>query len=67
MSVNTLVDSRDVRFVLFELLEMEKLNRYECFQDFDRPVYEDTLELAEKIAVEQFYPSNVDGDQIGLK
>ena len=67
MSLNPLVDSRDVRFVLFELLELEKLNRYDNFQDFDRSVYEDTLELAEKIALEQFYTSNADGDQIGLK
>ncbi|MDO9515152.1 MAG: acyl-CoA dehydrogenase family protein, partial [Syntrophales bacterium] len=67
MSLNPLVDSRDVRFVLFELLELEKLNRYDNFQDFDRSVYEDTLELAEKIALELYYPSNADGDQIGLK
>jgi alkylation response protein AidB-like acyl-CoA dehydrogenase len=67
MSLNSLIDSRDVRFTLFEMLELEKLNRYEHFQDFDRSVYEDTLELAEKIAIQQFYPSNRDGDQIGLK
>jgi len=67
MSLNPLVDSRDVRFVLFELLELEKLNRFDRFKDFDRSVYEDTLELAEKIALQQFYTSNVDGDKIGLK
>ncbi len=67
MSLNPLVDSRDVRFVVFEMLELEKLNRYERFGDFDRDVYEDTLNLAEKIAVEQFYTSNAEGDKIGLK
>ncbi len=67
MSLNPLVDSRDVRFVLFELLELEKLSRFERFQDFDRSVYEDTLELAEKIALQQFYTSNADGDKTGLK
>ena len=67
MSLNPLIDSRDVRFTLFEMLELEKLNRYERFQDFDRSVYEDTLELAEKIAIQQFYPSNADGDKTGLK
>ena len=66
MSLNSLVDSRDVRFTLFELLELEKLNRFDSFKDFDRSIYEDTLELAEKIAVEVFYPSNSDGDKIGL-
>lgn len=67
MSLNQLIDSRDVRFTLFEMLELEKLSRFEMFKDFDRTVYEDTLELAEKIAVQQFYPSNADGDKNGLK
>lgn len=67
MSLNQLVDSRDVRFVLFEMLELEKLNRFKRFEDFDRSMYEDTLDLAEKIALDQFYPSNADGDKTGLK
>ena len=67
MSLNSLVDSRDVRFVLFEMLELEKLNRFERFKEFDRSMYEDTLELAEKIAIDQFYSSNADGDKTGLK
>lgn len=67
MSLNPLVDSRDVRFVLFELLSLEKLNSFERFKDFDRGTYEDTLNLAEKIAIDQFYTSNADGDKIGLQ
>jgi alkylation response protein AidB-like acyl-CoA dehydrogenase len=67
MSLNPLVDSRDVRFVLFELLGLESLNRFKNFQDFDRSTYEDTLNLAEKIALDQFYTSNADGDKIGLQ
>jgi len=67
MSLNQLIDSRDVRFTLFEMLELEKLNRFDAFKDFDRSVYEDTLELAEKIAVQQFYPTNAEGDKTGLK
>ena len=55
MSLNQLVDSCDVRFTLFEMLEMGKLNRYDHFKDYDRSVYEETLDLAEKIALEQFY------------
>ncbi len=67
MSLNPLVDSRDVRFVIFEMLELEKLNRFESFRDFDRAMYEDTLNLAEKIAIDQFYSSNADGDKTGLQ
>ncbi|MFZ1036944.1 MAG: acyl-CoA dehydrogenase [Smithella sp.] len=67
MALNQLVDSRDVRFTMFEMLELEKLNRFDSFKDFDRSVYEDTLDLAEKIAVELFYPCNSEGDAVGLK
>jgi alkylation response protein AidB-like acyl-CoA dehydrogenase len=66
MALNPLVDSRDVRFVLFEMLEVDKTNRFKRFADFDRSVFEDTLNLAEKIAVGLFYPSNSDGDKNGL-
>ncbi|MGD0170486.1 MAG: acyl-CoA dehydrogenase family protein, partial [Smithella sp.] len=67
MALNQLVDSRDVRFTMFEMLELEKLNRFDSFKEFDRSVYEDTLDLAEKIAVELFYPCNSEGDAAGLK
>jgi hypothetical protein len=54
MALNPLVDSRDVRFVIFEMLELDKINRYECFAGMDRDIFEDTLNLAEKIAVGYF-------------
>ncbi len=67
MGPNPLVDSRDVRFVLFEMLESDKLNKYPTFADFDKDIMEDSLNLAENIALDKFYPSNVEGDQIGSK
>jgi len=66
MSLNSLVDSRDMRFVLFEMLGVDKLNRFDIYSSFDRDVYEDTLNLAEKISVEQFFPTYMEGDRIGL-
>lgn len=67
MALNSLVDSRDVRFVLFELLEVDGLKKYPKYADFDRDMYEETLALAEKIAVEQMYPTNTEGDRVGVK
>ncbi|MDD4092332.1 MAG: acyl-CoA dehydrogenase [Smithellaceae bacterium] len=67
MALNPLLDSRDQRFVLFEVLEADKLNQYEAFADFDRDTYEATLDLAEQIAVEQVYPANADADKTGAK
>ncbi len=66
MAQNLLIDSRDVRFVLFEMLETDKLGaRYPRFADFDRDVYEEILTLAERIAVDQIYPAAEEGDRIG--
>ncbi len=67
MALNSIVDSRDVRFVLFEMLEVDKLKKYAKYADFDRDMYEDVLGLAEKIAVEQVYPTNMEGDKTGVK
>ena len=67
MSLNPLVDSRDVRFVLFEMLGLDKISRYEKFTGMDRDVFEDTLNLAEKMAIEKFYSCYSEGDKTGLK
>jgi hypothetical protein len=67
MVLNSLLDSRDLRFVLFEVLGADKLNQYENFADFDRDTYEATLELAEQIAVELVYPANAEADKTGAK
>ncbi|MBE3140870.1 MAG: acyl-CoA dehydrogenase, partial [Thermoplasmata archaeon] len=56
-----------VRFILFEMLELEKIKRFKPFAEMDRTLFEDTLNLAEKIAIDQFYTSNSDSDKIGLK
>ncbi len=67
MAKNPLVDSRDVRFVLFEQLEVDKLNKYSKYEDFDRDIMEDSLNLAETIAVNQIYPTLSIGDKEGAK
>jgi alkylation response protein AidB-like acyl-CoA dehydrogenase len=67
MALNPLVDSRDVRFVLFEVLQADKLNKYDKFSGFDKDTYEATLELAEKLAVRQVYPANAEADKTGAK
>ena len=67
MALNPLVDSRDTRFVLFELLEIEKLTRYEAFSEFDRDTFQAVIDLAEQIATEQIYPANAEADKIGAQ
>ncbi len=67
MALNQLVDSRDVRFALFEALEADKLTKYEKYSGFDKDMFEDMLNLAESIAVEQIYPTFDQGDKEGCK
>jgi len=50
---------------MFEMFELDTLNKYEHFKDFDRETFEATLDLAEQIAVEMVYPVNYEGDKIG--
>jgi alkylation response protein AidB-like acyl-CoA dehydrogenase len=66
MALNPIVDSRDVRFVLFEMLEVDRFTDFSRFADFDKDMFEDTLTLAENIAVEQVYPANEEADKEGV-
>ncbi|PKL41380.1 MAG: acyl-CoA dehydrogenase [Spirochaetae bacterium HGW-Spirochaetae-1] len=66
MMLNPLVDSRDARYVLFEILEADRLCRYHAFSQFDRETFESVLDLAETIAVEHLYPANAQGDKTGV-
>jgi len=63
MALNAIVDSRDVRFILFEMFEVDKLTKFEKYQDFDKDTFDEVLNLAETIAVEQVYPINADADK----
>lgn len=67
MGLNKLVDSRDARFVLFEMLEADKLSSHPAYSDINREMIESTLDLVEKLSYEQIYPTNSEGDRIGVK
>ena len=66
MSLNKLVDLRDIHFVLFEMLGVDSFGeRYPMYEGQDRAIYEEFINLAERIAVEQVYPVNAEGDKAG--
>jgi alkylation response protein AidB-like acyl-CoA dehydrogenase len=65
MAINPIVDSRDVRFILFEMLEIQNLTKFEKFSEFDRDTFEEVLTLAENIAVDKVYPINSASDKKG--
>lgn len=63
MTANKLVDSRDVQFVLFEMLEINKLLKFEQFSEFDLETFQATIDLAKQISIEKIYDANIAGDQ----
>lgn len=64
---NLLLDMRDVRFVLFEQLELEKLAGREAFSGQSRDDYEMVLDTAEKLALNVMEPLNKTGDRQGCR
>jgi len=43
--LNKLIDTRDIRFVLFEMLEVDKLCEHNEFSQADREILEKVIEL----------------------
>ncbi len=66
MASNLLVDSRDVRFVLFEFLDTLELTKHEIYSEFDREIIEDILNLAEQISYNKVYPANALSEKEGV-
>jgi hypothetical protein len=64
---NLLVDSRDVKFVLYEQLNIEELLQSEKYSEFSREMFDMALDAAEKLAEKEIWPTNADGDAKGVK
>ena len=63
----TLVDMRDVRFVLFEQLKVDRYLTPELREDYDLETLGMVLNEAEKLALTALAPSNKDGDTLGCR
>jgi butyryl-CoA dehydrogenase len=62
MSASPLIDRRHLEFMLYTLLDVERLTRYPRFAEHGREVFDATLELAHRIAIERFLPHNRKSD-----
>ena len=62
MNSSPLIDRRNVDFMLYELLGVERLTRYERFADHGRETFDAAIELAHQIAVSKFLPHNRKSD-----
>ena len=63
---NLLVDERDVKFVLYEQLNIEELCQSEKYAEFSREMFDMVLDAAQKLAEKELAPTNRDGDAKGV-
>ncbi len=64
---NLIMDERDQKFVLFEMLGAEKLCDAPKYAEFSRDMFEMILSEAQKFAVEEVLPTLVESDKTGCK
>jgi alkylation response protein AidB-like acyl-CoA dehydrogenase len=62
---NLLVDERDVAFVLFEQLNIDRLCSHACYEECSSDVFEMALSEAQKLSVNEIWPTNQIGDRQG--
>ena len=56
------ISRRDIRFLVHDWLEVERLTEHPRFADQSRELYDEVLELSERIAAERFAPHNAKAD-----
>ncbi|OGR27585.1 MAG: acyl-CoA dehydrogenase [Desulfobacterales bacterium RIFOXYA12_FULL_46_15] len=66
MAAQLIADRRDVDFVLFEQLQVEKLVEKDKFRDFDRKMFDMVINEARHFAIKEILPLNEIGDKEGL-
>ena len=62
-----ILDERDQQFVLYEMLEVEKICDHPRFADFSKETFNMILTEAQKMAEEAIHPILVEGDREGCK
>ncbi|MDQ7785618.1 MAG: acyl-CoA dehydrogenase [Desulfomonilaceae bacterium] len=63
---NLLIDERDMKFVLYEQLNIEELCESQHYAEFSREMFDMVLDAATKLAEKELAPTNADGDQKGV-
>jgi len=58
-----LLSNRDLKFQLYELIDIERLFKRKKFEDHNSEIFDAVLETAEKIALKYFLPHNQQADQ----
>ncbi len=61
--MNQFISHRNLRFLFFDMLKVDSLNRYEAYADYSRDAFEMALDAAKQIADTQLFPYYVEMDR----
>lgn len=61
--MNQYINYRNIRFLLFEMLHVEKLNRFAYYTDYDKDALEMSLDAAKQIADTHLFPYFMEMDR----
>ncbi len=64
---NQILDERDQQFILYEVLEAEKLCEHEKYADFSKDMFDMILTEAQKFATEEILPTLAESDKQGCR
>ena len=62
-AASSLIDRRNLSFLLYEWLRIDRVTERSRYASHSREVFEDILELAERVAAECFAPHNRPADE----
>ncbi len=61
--MNQFISHRNLRFLFFDMLQVDALTRYEAYSDYSREAFEMALDAAKQIADTQLFPYYVEMDR----
>ena len=64
---NLILDERDQRFVLYEMLDVAKLCNYQMYADYSQDMFEMIMTEAQKFAEDEIFPTLTDSDKLGCR
>ncbi len=62
-----IADRRDIDFVLYEQLNIEKLLTDEKYKDLNKKLYDSVISEARKLSINEILPTNSEGDKEGVR
>ena len=60
--MSTLINTKDLEFLVYDVFKAEKLTEFELYNDHDKTTFDGVIETCHKIALEYFLPHNAKAD-----